>query len=100
MAPGSVSAHHRFTATLHALTAAEGGRRAGFAADYRPQFYVRTTDVSGGMDLLGRTRVDPGDTVEVVVELGKPIALEPGLGFAVREGGRTVAAGTVGAVLD
>ncbi len=100
VAPGSVQASARFTATLHALSAAEGGRHTGFAADYRPQFFVRTTDVSGGLDLLGRERIEPGETAEVVVELGKAIALEPGLGFAVREGGRTVAAGSVTAVVD
>jgi elongation factor Tu len=99
VAPGSVQASSRFTATLHALSAAEGGRHTGFAADYRPQFFVRTTDVSGGLDLLGRERIEPGETAEVVVELGKAIALEPGLGFAVREGGRTVAAGSVTAVV-
>ncbi len=92
--------HRRFTAHLHALSAAEGGRHTPFAADYRPQFYFRTTDVSGGLELQGTTLVRPGDTVEVTVELGKPVAMEVGLGFAVREGGRTVAAGTVSALLD
>jgi len=99
-APGSVAPHTRFTANLHALTAAEGGRHTPFAADYRPQFYFRTTDVSGGMDLGAVAVVMPGDTVEVTVQLGKPIAMEAGLGFAVREGGRTVAAGTVTGLLD
>lgn len=99
-APGSVTPHVRFTANLHALTAAEGGRHTPFASDYRPQFYFRTTDVSGGMDLGAVALVMPGDTVEVTVELGKPIAMETGLGFAVREGGRTVAAGTVTGLLD
>ncbi|WP_377325245.1 elongation factor Tu [Pimelobacter simplex] len=99
-APGSVAPHARFRANLHALSAAEGGRHTPFAADYRPQFYFRTTDVSGGMDLGEVTLVAPGDTVEVVVELGKPVAMEVGLGFAVREGGRTVAAGTVAELLD
>jgi len=98
--PGSVRPHRRFTAQLHALSAAEGGRHTPFAADYRPQFYFRTTDVSGGLELQGTTLVMPGDTVEVTVELGKPVAMEVGLGFAVREGGRTVAAGTVSALLD
>ncbi|KAB2807810.1 elongation factor Tu [Pimelobacter simplex] len=100
LAPGSVAPHARFRANLHALSAAEGGRHTPFAADYRPQFYFRTTDVSGGMDLGEVTLVAPGDTVEVVVELGKPVAMEVGLGFAVREGGRTVAAGTVAELLD
>jgi len=98
--PGSVRPHRRFTAQLHVLSAAEGGRHTPFAADYRPQFYFRTTDVSGGLELQATTLVMPGDTVEVTVELGKPIAMEVGLGFAVREGGRTVAAGTVSALLD
>ncbi|NYI44425.1 elongation factor Tu [Nocardioides aromaticivorans] len=98
--PGSVRPHARFTANLHALTAAEGGRHTPFAADYRPQFYFRTTDVSGGIDLGDVALVMPGDTVEVTVELGKPVAMEVGLGFAVREGGRTVAAGTVTSLLE
>lgn len=98
--PGSVTPHRRFTANLHALTAAEGGRHTPFAADYQPQFYFRTTDVSGSLELGEVQLVMPGDTVEVTVELGKPVAMEVGLGFAVREGGRTVAAGTVTGILD
>jgi elongation factor Tu len=98
--PGSVTPHARFTATLHALSAAEGGRHTPFASDYQPQFYFRTTDVSGGFDLGEVELVLPGDTVAVTVELDKPVAMEPGLGFAVREGNRTVAAGVVKAVLD
>ncbi|WP_109509303.1 elongation factor Tu [Nocardioides speluncae] len=98
--PGSVTPHRRFTANLHALTAAEGGRHTPFAADYQPQFYFRTTDVSGSLELGEVQLVFPGDTVEVTVELGKPVAMEVGLGFAVREGGRTVAAGTVTGILD
>ncbi|MDG4788829.1 elongation factor Tu [Micromonospora sp. WMMD1102] len=98
--PGSVTPHRRFTAQLHALTTAEGGRRTPFHANYRPQFYFRTTDVVGAVDLGELPQVAPGDTVTVTVELGKPIAMDVGLGFAVREGGRTVAAGTVTALLD
>jgi elongation factor Tu len=99
--PGSVTPHTTFKATMYALTAAEGGRHTPFAADYRPQFYFHTTDVSGGLDLGDRDLVMPGDTLDaVVVTLGKPIALEVGLGFAVREGNRTVAAGTVTELLD
>ena len=98
--PASVKPHLRFTADLHALTAAEGGRHTPFAADYQPQFYFRTTDVSGGFDLGEVELVQPGDTVEVTVTLDKPVAMEPGLGFAVREGNRTVAAGVVRSLLD
>ncbi|RZU19355.1 elongation factor Tu [Kribbella rubisoli] len=98
--PGSVQPHRKFRATLHALSTAEGGRHTPFAADYRPQFYFRTTDVSGGIDLGEITLVMPGDTIDLGVELEKPIAMNVGLGFAVREGGHTVAAGTVTEVLD
>ncbi|MFE6649146.1 elongation factor Tu [Nocardioides sp. NPDC057772] len=98
--PGSVRPHRKFRANLHALSTAEGGRHTPFAADYRPQFYFRTTDVPGGIDLGDIALVMPGDTVELGVELEKPIAMEVGLGFAVREGGRTVAAGTVTELLD
>ncbi|GGR64697.1 elongation factor Tu [Nocardioides luteus] len=98
--PGSVRPHRRFRANLHALSTAEGGRHTPFAADYRPQFYFRTTDVPGGIDLGDIALVMPGDTVELGVELEKEIAMDVGLGFAVREGGRTVAAGTVTELLD
>jgi elongation factor Tu len=99
-APGSVTPHRRFTARLYALTSDEGGRRTPFFANYRPQFYFRTTDVPGAIDLGETTMVLPGETVDLTVELGKPVAMDVGLGFAVREGGRTVAAGTVTAMLD
>jgi elongation factor Tu len=100
--PGSVRPHQRFRAQLYALTEAEGGRRTPFHANYRPQFYLRTTDVPGSIRFTepDRTDVRPGDTVELGVELGQPVALEAGLGFAVREGGRTVAGGTVLELLD
>ncbi|MFC0624627.1 elongation factor Tu [Kribbella deserti] len=98
--PGTVQPHRRFRAQLHALSTAEGGRHTPFAADYRPQFYFRTTDVSGGIDLGEIQLVHPGDTVELGVELAKPVAMDVGLGFAVREGGHTVAAGTVTELLD
>jgi elongation factor Tu len=98
--PGSVRPHRKFRAQLHALSTAEGGRHTPFAADYRPQFYFRTTDVSGGIDLGEITLVMPGDTIELGVELAKPVAMDVGLGFAVREGGHTVAAGTVTELLD
>ncbi|MFE9202482.1 elongation factor Tu [Micromonospora sp. NPDC007230] len=98
--PGSVTPHQRFRARLYALTTAEGGRHTPFLANYRPQFYFRTTDVVGSVDLGDVTMVLPGDTVDLSVELGKPVAMDVGLGFAVREGGRTVAAGTVTELLD
>jgi len=98
--PGSVQPHRKFRANLHALSTAEGGRHTPFAADYRPQFYFRTTDVPGGIDLGEIALVMPGDTIELGVELEKPIAMNVGLGFAVREGGHTVAAGTVTELLD
>jgi elongation factor Tu len=100
-APGSVTPHQKFQARMYALTKEEGGRHTPFEANYRPQFYFHTTDVSGGLDLGDRDLVMPGDTLDkVTVTLGKPVALEVGLGFAVREGNRTVAAGTVTALLD
>jgi elongation factor Tu len=98
--PGSVTPDARFAARLYALTAAEGGRHTPFFANYRPQLYVRTTDVPGSVDLGEATMVLPGDTVDLTVELGRPVAMHVGLGFAVREGGRTVVAGTVTALLD
>jgi elongation factor Tu len=94
-AAGSVRPYSRFRAQLYALTTAEGGRRTPFHANYRPQFYFRTTDVPGSVELGDIGEVRPGDTVELTVHLGAPIAMETGLGFAVREGGRTVAGGTV-----
>ncbi|MDR7278219.1 elongation factor Tu [Catenuloplanes atrovinosus] len=98
--PGSVRAHRRFRAELYALTAAEGGRHTPFLANYRPQFYFRTADVAGAMDLGEVPMVVPGDTVSLGVVLDRPVAMAAGLGFAVREGNRTVAAGTVTELLD
>jgi elongation factor Tu len=106
-APGSLHAHQRFTATLRLLSAADGGRRTLVRSGYTPQFYVRTTDVSGVLD-FGETGGDPaalasalpGETVQVTVTLGKPVALDAGQTFAIREGGRTVGAGTATALLD
>ncbi|WP_018546722.1 elongation factor Tu [Streptomyces sp. LaPpAH-108] len=97
-APGSVTPGRRFTARVYVLSAREGGRTTPVTTGYRPQFYLRTADVVGDID-LGETAVArPGDTVEMTVELGREVPLEPGLGFAVREGGRTVGAGTVTSV--
>jgi len=98
--PGSLRPWRRFRADLHVLTAAEGGRRTGFGSGYRPQFHVRTADTVGEIDLGPVTRVRPGDDVAVAVELGAALPLDVGLGFAVREGGITVAAGQVTALVD
>ncbi|MFF9455263.1 elongation factor Tu [Streptomyces flaveolus] len=97
-APGSVVPARRFSARVYVLSAREGGRSTPLTTGYRPQFYIRTADVVGDVD-LGETAVArPGDTVTMSVELGRDVPLETGLGFAVREGGRTVGAGTVTAV--
>jgi elongation factor Tu len=98
--PGSLSAHRRFEASVYLLPAAEGGRGTPISSGYRPQFFVRTADVVGVMDLGPGGVALPGDRVSVTIELGKPVGLDPGLGFAIREGGRTVGAGTVTALLD
>ncbi|MEU6245545.1 elongation factor Tu [Streptomyces sp. NPDC047024] len=97
-APGSVTPGRRFTARVYVLSAREGGRTTPVTTGYRPQFYIRTADVVGDIDLGGAAVARPGDTVEMTVELGREVPLEPGLGFAVREGGRTVGAGTVTSV--
>lgn len=99
-APGSLTPHRRFAATLYLLSGAEGGRGTPVRSGYSPQFYVRTTGVSGVLDLGAVDLALPGETAGVTVELGKAIALDVGQAFAVREGGRTVGAGTVTAVLD
>ncbi|WP_079152189.1 elongation factor Tu [Streptomyces sp. RTd22] len=94
-APGSVVPRRRFTANVYVLSAAEGGRRTPVVTGYRPQFYLRTADVVGEVDLGAAGVARPGETVTLTVELGRAVPLEPGLGFAIREGGRTVGAGTV-----
>jgi elongation factor Tu len=94
-APGSISAHAGFTARVYLVPAAEGGRHTPIATGYRPQFYIRTADVVGDVDLGAAAMALPGDTVDLAVTLARPLPLEPGLGFAIREGGRTVGAGTV-----
>ncbi|MGP3945477.1 MULTISPECIES: elongation factor Tu [Streptomyces] len=99
-APGSLVPSRRFTARVYVLSAAEGGRRTPVSTGYRPQFYLRTADVVGAVDLGPVAVARPGDTVTMTVELGRAVPLEPGLGFAIREGGRTVGAGTVTTVLD
>ncbi|MFG2503654.1 elongation factor Tu [Streptomyces sp. NPDC048441] len=96
--PGSVSPRRRFTAQVYVLSAKEGGRSTPITTGYRPQFYLRTADVVGDVDLGDTAVARPGDTVTMMVELGRDMPLETGLGFAIREGGRTVGAGTVTAV--
>ncbi|WP_432186737.1 elongation factor Tu [Streptomyces sp. Tue6028] len=97
-APGSVVPSRRFTAQVYVLSAREGGRSTPVSTGYRPQFYIRTADVVGDVDLGATAVARPGDTVTMTVELGRDVPLEPGLGFAIREGGRTVGAGTVTSV--
>ncbi|MEV6730589.1 elongation factor Tu [Streptomyces sp. NPDC051364] len=99
-APGSVVPRRRFTAQVYVLSAREGGRTTAVTSGYRPQFYIRTADVVGDVDLGEAGVARPGETVAMTVELGRDMPLEAGLGFAIREGGRTVGAGTVTAVLD
>ncbi len=94
-APDSVTPHSRFTARLYIVPAAEGGRHTPVSTGYRPQFYIRTADVVGDIDLGAAGIALPGDTADIAVVLGRALPLEPGLGFAIREGGRTVGAGTV-----
>ncbi|RKX80102.1 MAG: elongation factor Tu [Spirochaetes bacterium] len=94
--PGTITPHHKFKGTIYALTKEEGGRHSPFFGGYRPQFYFRTTDITGTVQLPeDRQMVMPGDHTEIEVELIHPIAMERGLRFAIREGGRTVASGQV-----
>ncbi len=98
--PGSVTPHTKFKASVYVLTKEEGGRHTAFLSNYRPQFYFRTTDVTGVITLpAGTEMVMPGDNVELTVELIHPIAIEKGTKFSIREGGRTVGAGTVNEIL-
>ena len=98
--PGSITPHTNFDASVYVLTKEEGGRHKPFFSNYRPQFYFRTTDVTGSISLpSGTEMVMPGDNTEMTVELGKPIAMDEGLRFAIREGGRTVGAGRVTKIL-
>jgi len=99
--PGSITPHTKFEAEVYVLSKDEGGRHTPFFTGYRPQFYFRTTDVTGSVDLpAGVEMVMPGDNVKMIVSLIAPIAMEEGLRFAVREGGRTVGAGVVSKVLE
>ena len=98
--PGSITPHTEFKGQVYILKKEEGGRHNPFFSNYRPQFYFRTTDVTGVITLPeGTDMVMPGDTTEITVELIQPIAMEPGLGFAIREGGRTVGSGRVTEIL-
>ena len=99
--PGSVTPHKKFTAQVYVLSKEEGGRHTPFFANYRPQFYFRTTDVTGVIELpAGVDMVMPGDNVEITVELIHPIAIENGTKFSIREGGRTVGAGNVSNIIE
>jgi len=97
--PGSIKPHTEFSAEVYVLSKDEGGRHTPFFANYRPQFYFRTTDVTGTVELPeGTEMVMPGDNVSLAIKLIAPIAMDPGLRFAIREGGRTVGAGVVGTI--
>ena len=99
--PGSVTCHKKFTAQVYVLTKDEGGRHTPFFNNYRPQFYFRTTDVTGVCNLPAGTEMCmPGDNIEMTIELIHPIAMEQGLTFAIREGGRTVGSGRVATIIE
>ncbi|HKJ70846.1 MAG TPA: EF-Tu/IF-2/RF-3 family GTPase, partial [Gammaproteobacteria bacterium] len=99
--PGSITPHTKFTGEVYILKKEEGGRHTPFFQGYRPQFYFRTTDVTGTCELPeGTEMVMPGDNVTITVDLIAPIAMEEGLRFAIREGGRTVGAGVVAKILE
>ena len=98
--PGSINPHTKFESEVYVLTKEEGGRHTPFFSGYKPQFYFRTTDVTGGLDLVGAEMCMPGDNIKMEVTLGKKIALVEGLRFAVREGGRTVGSGVVTKILE
>jgi len=99
--PGSITPHTKFKAAVYVLTKDEGGRHTPFFKGYRPQFYIRTTDVTGVVTLPeGTEMVMPGDNITVEVELITPVAIEKEMRFAIREGGRTVGAGTVADIIQ
>ena len=99
--PGSITPHTHFEAEIYVLSKEEGGRHTPFFNDYRPQFYFRTTDVTGAVELPKEVEmVMPGDNIKINVKLIAPIAMEEGLRFAIREGGRTVGAGVVSKVIE
>ena len=99
--PGSINPHTKFEAEVYILSKDEGGRHTPFFKGYRPQFYFRTTDVTGNVELPeGVEMVMPGDNIKMTVELIAPIAMDEGLRFAIREGGRTVGAGVVAKIIE
>ena len=99
--PGSIHPHTKFTGEVYVLTKEEGGRHTPFFNGYRPQFYFRTTDVTGvAMLPEGVEMVMPGDNIKMTIELITPIAIEQGLRFAIREGGRTVGSGVVSSIIE
>jgi elongation factor Tu len=99
--PGAITPHTKFEATVYVLSKEEGGRHTPFFKGYRPQFYVRTTDVTGAVELPdGVEMVMPGDNIDMSVELISPIAMEDGMNFAIREGGRTVGSGVVTKIIE
>jgi elongation factor Tu len=99
--PGSITPHTKFKAEAYILTKEEGGRHTPFFSNYRPQFYFRTTDVTGTVKLPeGTEMVMPGDNITMEIELITPIAMDEGLRFAIREGGRTVGAGVVASIIE
>ncbi len=98
--PGSIKPHKKFVAQVYVLKKEEGGRHKSFVAGYRPQFYFRTTDVTGSIDLKGQDVIMPGDNTEIDVELIYPVAMEEGLRFAIREGGKTIGAGVVAKIIE
>jgi elongation factor Tu len=99
--PGSITPHTKFKAEVYCLKKEEGGRHTPFFSGYRPQFYFRTTDVTGIANLPeGTEMVMPGDNVEMTIELIQPIAMDQGLRFAIREGGRTVGSGVVSEIIE
>lgn len=100
-APGTITPHTKFESEVYVLTKEEGGRHTPFFKGYKPQFYVRTTDVTGEVTLpAGTEMVMPGDTVKLAVALVAPVAMEDGMRFAIREGGKTVGAGVVTKILE
>jgi len=99
--PGSIKPHKKFKGEVYVLSKDEGGRHTPFFNNYRPQFYFRTTDVTGAIELPeGKEMVMPGDNVSITVKLIHPIAMEEGLRFAIREGGKTVGAGVVAKIME